>query len=393
MIDLTNVERFERLPEEVLQLLLQLPTQHSKPLKVVIDTDLDNEIDDFFAIVQLALAHHDQLISIEAIYAAPYSFRSRLLDMIQAEDLIKIQEEGKDILPSEQVLVDSYSGQIDSINKLGFTPKDFLFPPEGGKEGDYDHVSIGPDVGMERSLEAIKDLVQRVCIDSPVLRGSNSYLSNNCPVRSEAVDHLIALARNASTSDPIYVIGLACATNLASALLLAPDIRDKVVMTWTAGYPTNVTDLINTSFNLEQDINAAQVLFSSGVPLVYLPGFYIGQQLTLSQPDMEDWFAVAESGPIGKFLYEKYMNNPLFNWYGIDPGNLIGRIWNIWDMINGSWLLNPSAVASRQVRTPKLYDNRLWVPDPNGQWMIEAYYTSYNSIFPNFVQKLQTFAR
>ena len=63
---------------------------------------------------------------------------------------------------------------------------------------------------------------------------------------------------------------------MASALLLAPDFRDKVVMTWTAGYPTNVTDLTNTSFNLSQDVGAAQVLFSSGVPLVYLPGFYIG---------------------------------------------------------------------------------------------------------------------
>ncbi len=387
MIDLTNSDTFERLPEAQLQSLLKLPEIGDKTLKIVIDTDLDNEIDDFFAIVQLALAHHDKLINIEAIYAAPYSFRSRLLDLIQAQNLLTLKE---DLSPPEQALVNSYSAQIDAIKNLGFNPQeDFLFPPEGGPEGSYDHVAIGPDVGMERSFKAIQDLVPLLGIDTHIFKGADSYLRNGCPVRSEAVEHLIELARNASTSDPIYVIGIACATNLASALLLAPDIRDKVVMTWTAGYPVNVTDLTNTSFNLSQDVNAAQVLFSSGVPLVYLPGFYIGQQLTLSKADMEAWFA--KSGSIGEFLYQKYMNNPLYNWYGIDPDNLFGRIWNIWDLVNGSWLLNPSAVNSRQVRTPKLNDDRLWVPDPNGQWMVEAYYISYNSIFPDFARKLQEF--
>lgn len=384
MIDLTDSEAFRPLPEETLQSLLQLPTNRDKPLRVVIDTDLDNEIDDFFAIVQLALAHHEGLIRIEGVYAAPFSFRARLLSMIQAEDLQGIQ----DLSPPEQDLVNAYAGQIDAIHQLGLDPKeDFLFPPEGGPPGSYDHVAIGPDVGMERSFEAIQGFVRLVSIDAPVLRGANSYMQNGCPVRSEAVEHLIELAQTASTDDPIYVIGIACATNLASALLLAPGIRDRVVMTWTAGYPTNVTDLVNTSFNLEQDVNASQVLFSSGVPLVYLPGFYIGQQLTLSKPDMEAWFA--KSGIVGEFLYEKYMHNPLFKWYGIDPNNLTGRIWNIWDLINGSWLLNPSSVSPRQVRTPKLSDDKLWVPDPNGQWMVEAYYTSYNSIFPEFVRELK----
>ena len=91
-------------------------------------------------------------------------------------------------------------------------------------------------------------------------------------------------------------------------------------MTWTAGYPTNVTTIKNTSFNLEQDITAAQVLFTSGFPLVYLPGFYIGQQLTLSKPDTLAWFKW--KGIAGDILYERYMDNLLFKWYGIDPEDL-----------------------------------------------------------------------
>ena len=106
---------------------------------------------------------------------------------------------------------------------------------------------------------------------------------------------------------------------------------------------------------------------------------------------MQAWFE--NSGRVGKALYQRYMCNPLFKWYGIDPEELFGRIWNIWDLINGAWLLNPSAVASRPVRAPRLSDERLWVPDQDGHWIRENTYTSYNSIFPEFARKLQKFAR
>jgi inosine-uridine nucleoside N-ribohydrolase len=392
MIDLSQSPLFPRLPEELLISLLALPSTRSKPLRVVVDTDLDNEIDDFFALVHLCLAQAAAEVQLEAIYAAPYSFRSRLLDMLQAMDLQKLP--ARVLSKPEQDLVASYADQINQIQQnLNLDPRSFLWPPEGAPESAppnaYDHVAIGPQVGMERSFTQARELLDLIGSDTPLFRGANSYLQNGCPVRSEAVDHLIDLARSASSANPIYVIGLACATNLASALLLAPDIRDKVVMTWTAGYPTNVTDLANTSFNLSQDVAAAQVLFSSGVPLVYLPGFYIGQQLTLSQPDIEHWFA--GTGRIGAALAELYRQNPLFNWYGIDANNLSGRIWNIWDLINGAWLVKPGSVASRLVRAPKLNDDRYWVPDPDGNWIRENTYTSYNSIFPDFVTRLASF--
>ncbi len=392
MINLTNSPAFPRIDQALLKgKTMTSPTKTNtttnKPLRVVIDTDLDNEIDDFFALAHLAMAHHDKTICIEGIYAAPFSFRTRLLEMLQAMELQKL----KNPSPQEQAVINAYAGQIASIEAQGDDPRDWLYPPSGGPKGSYDHVSIGPRVGMERSFDAIVDFLPALEIDPPVFKGAIQYMTNGCPVRSEAVDHLIKLAMDASPEDPIYVMGLACATNLASALLLEPRIRENVVMTWTAGYPTNVTTLVNTSFNLEQDVNASQVLFSSGVPLVYLPGFYIGQQLTLSAPDVQCWFK--DSGQIGHLLYHRYHHNPLFKWYGIDPNNLFGRIWNIWDLINGAWLVNPGAVTSQQVRTPLLNDDKYWVPDPQGQLMIEGSYTSYNSVMPAFARRLQQFAK
>ncbi|MFQ3197257.1 MAG: purine nucleosidase [Paraglaciecola sp.] len=388
MIDLTNNTLFPPIDEKILTgKTMTSPTLANKPLRVVIDTDLDNEVDDFFALAHLALAHHDKTIHIEAIYAAPYSFRSRLLEMLQALDLQKL----KNPSPQEQAVIDSYAGQIASIKAQGDNPQDWLYPPSGGPEGSYDHVAIGPKVGMERSFSAINTLLPALKIKPPVFKGASEYMTNGCPVRSEAIDHLIKLAMKASPEDPIYVMGLACATNLASALLIEPRIRENVIMTWTAGYPSNVTTSENTSFNLSQDVDAAQVLFSCGVPLVYLPGFYIGQQLTLSEPDMQCWFK--DSGCIGQLLFDRYNNNPLFKWYGINPDNLAGRIWNIWDLVNGAWLVNPGAVKTQQVRTPLLNDDKFWVTNPMGQLMVEGSYTSYNLVMPDFVRRLQQFAK
>lgn len=363
-----------------LESLLQLPSERTSPLRIVLDTDFNNEIDDFFALTYLLLPNDN--INVEAIYAAPFSFLERLKSLLAANELIKDKIEN--LTDSEQALVDKYKSEIEAIEKLGIDPEDLL------KKGS--HVSLTPEEGMETSYkELVKFMKLFPELDIPIYKGAKNYLKNNCPERSEAVTHLINLARNASTDDPIYVIGIACATNLASALMIAPDIKDKVVFIWTAGYPTNVTDLKNTSFNLEQDILASQILFSSGVPLVYIPGFYIGQQLTLSQVDAENWFK--KSGPIGKALYKRYINNPLFDWYGKDKNDLFGQIWNIWDLINVAWLLDPSSVNSQIVDSVKLTNKTYWKKMKDPHIIREGYYTNYNSIFPTFAKKLREYEK
>ena len=366
------------LNEEKLNSLLKLPNQKDQKIRVVLDTDFNNEIDDFFALTWLLLQRDK--IEIEGIYAAPFSFRHRLMELLQAYSLMN---SGYDNLTStEKDLIATYKGQIKAIEGLGIDPVSLADPGQ--------HVALTPGEGMETSYIELLEFTQLFGeINIPILRGADRYTENGCPVRSDAVQHLINLARDNSSGEPIYVIGLACATNLASALLLAPDIKDKVVFVWTAGYPTNVTSLKNGSFNLEQDLFASQVLFSSGVPLVYIPGFYIGQQLTLSQADMEAWFR--PSGAIGEALYSRYMNNPLFTWYGINPENLFGRVWTIWDAICIAWMVNPEAVPSHCVQSPILNDDAYWVSQANSHLIRECYAADYNGVFPLFAEQLRSF--
>ena len=187
------------------------------------------------------------------------------------------------------------------------------------------------------------------------------------------------------TDEPLYVAAIGCLTNVASALIMEPRIVDRMVVTWTAGYPTHVP-LFNHSFNLEQDIAATQVVLESGVPLVYLPGYYLGAQLRLSLPEMEAW--VKGRGPIGDYLYELFTHNPIHQQRGI-VGHF-GRTWVIWDLINFAWLMHPAWVPTRLVPVPRLGADQYWHADgAPGHLIREGVEIDRDGIFRDFLMKLE----
>lgn len=378
---------FPQLSCEELEDILKLPTSQDNPLRVVLDTDFNNEVDDYFALVWLLLQSLEPLeqlnrINLEAIYIAPYSFKTRLESLLAAYDVYLIPP--GDRTEEEEELLAGYESRIQAILNLGITPDELALDP---------HLNGSGDLGVEKSYQSVLSLFQLMGISSQnkVFKGATHFMNAPYqPVESEAVQHLIELALTASPSHPLYVISIGCPTNVASALLQNPEILDKIVVIWDAGYPTNVHNLVNDSLNLDEDLFASQLLFNSGVPLVYIPGFYIAQQLNMSLPDVTEWFQ--QSGQVGNLLYDRYINNPLFSFYGIDPTNLFGRNWVIWDIANVAWLLNPSSVSSKLVKSPILTDEKKWDINPNGHWIREAYQISVNSIFPDFARHLRTWS-
>lgn len=145
----------------------------SGKVRVVIDTDTFNEIDDQFAIVY-ALLSEDRMTT-EAIYAAPY-FNSRSTG------------------------------------------------PADGMEKSYEEIL--------RLLE----LMGRPA-DGFVFRGSTDYVGDALkPQRNAAVDDLIARAMASSPEDPLHIIALAAITNVASAIMLEPRIIDRIVVCWLGGH-------------------------------------------------------------------------------------------------------------------------------------------------------------
>ena len=87
----------------------------------------------------------------------------------------------------------------------------------------------------------------------------------------------------------LHVVAIGAVTNIAAALLMEPEIITRMVVSWTSGFPTFVRFSNSPSMNLVQDQHASRLLFDSGVPLLYLPGYYIGEQLVMSLPESERW--------------------------------------------------------------------------------------------------------
>jgi purine nucleosidase len=362
---------FRRLPPHG-HLARLAPPRH-RP-RVVIDTDAANEIDDQFALAWALLS--PERLEVLAVYAAPYSFEHRRQEMLRAQaaraapgqasafDLALLQQHGAKL--------DRFAQRGWALDAIGHWP-----------------VFCTPGEGMRRSFDEIGRVFDglRLPHAGRVYRGSAGYLADErTPQMSDAVEQLIAAARATPLDgDPLYVVALGCVTNIASALLAAPDIAEHIVVVWTSGYPSQAPH-INFSLNLEQDMAASRVLFDSGVPLVYLPGFQVGAQLRLSLPEMARH--VQPSGAIGAELHRLYLNNPLTDFAGLDV-HAPGFSWVIWDLINIAYLLNPDWVPSTLVATPRLSEDRRWLARPEAPPMREAYAVARDAIFADFFAALK----
>ncbi len=360
---------FPKLSEERRRQMLALPTG---PVRAVFDTDAKNEIDDQFALTW-ALLSPDK-ITVEASFAAPFSFQYRIDELIQAHE-IQLRGATGTLRRDEADLLARYQDWLGHLAQQGVNPRAL----QQGSPGN----------GMERSYDEIVLIYEKLGINpqGKVFKGSNRYLTSlDDKLHSPAAERLVELAMASPDDFPLYVIGIGCVTNIAAALLLEPEIVNKIVVTWTSGYPTT-TNQINYSFNLEQDMVASKLMFDSGVPLVYLPGYHIGAQLRLSLPEMETW--VKGKGGIGDYLYWLYMNNPIRAMDGVSDH--YGRTWIIWDLINVAWLLDPNWVPSELVPAAVIGNDKKWQRDLPGRHLIrEAYEINRDAIFRDFFKKLES---
>lgn len=206
-----------------------------KKLRVIIDTDAKNEVDDQFAVVQAVLT---ESFDIRAIIAAHFG-----------------------TLKSEHSMNDSF----DEINKLlGLM----------GKTGSVD-----------------------------VLHGAeNAMTAEEKPVISEGAKLIIEEAMK-EDDRPLYIAFLGPLTDMASALLMKPEIAEKnITVIWIGGrdWPAG-----GWEYNLKNDVFAANVLFKSKVQLWQVPrNVYRMMPVTFA----ELWDKVYPYGEIGRYLAQNVVD-------------------------------------------------------------------------------------
>ena len=195
----------------------------------------------------------------------------------------------------------------------------------------FNNRSSSPADGMERSYQEILKLLRLSKLECPVYRGSNRYLPDEqTPVASDAAKHLTELAMRYSPEKPLYVVAIGAITNVASALLMKPEIADNIVVVWLGGNALEWHD--NIELNIRQDVASARVVFASGAPLVMLPCLGVVSAFTSTEPELTYWLK-------GKNDLCDYLVQ-----HTVEAANEYakGRVWSrvIWDVTTVGWLLN-----------------------------------------------------
>ena len=283
---------------------------------VVIDTDTYNEIDDQYALSYLIKS--DEKLDLKAIYAAPF----------------------------------------------------------------FNEKSTGPEDGMEKSYREIMNvltLLEREDLKEHVYRGSTEYLpSETEPVISDAAKDLAKRAMDYTEEHPLYVVAIAAITNVASALLLNPDIKNRIVLIWLGGNATNWPD--NKEFNLYQDVAGARIVFGCGVPLVQLPCMGVVSAFTTSGPELEYHLG-------GKNKLCDYLVNVTTTEAAACNG---GPVWTrpIWDVTAVAWLLDGDFEEDCLIHSPiPEYDNR-YAFDNNRHFIKYVYHIKRDKLFADLFAKL-----
>ena len=293
--------------------LLQRP---QGKVRVVLDSDAFNEIDDQYAL-SYALSIPDKL-EVEAIYAAPF------------------------------------------FNRLSSSPAD----------------------GMEKSYEEIHRLIpllHREDLKDQVYRGSTDYLKDEqTPQDSPAARDLVRRAMAMPEGERLYVVAIGAITNVASALIMEPAIRDKIILVWLGGNGYHWPD--TKEFNMRQDIAAARVVFDCGAPMVQIPCKGVTSHLSTTEPELREHM-------LGKSDIGTYLYNITCNIVNHQPGKCWSRV--IWDLSAMMWLAGPEDSFIEHIdHSPLVSYDGMYIADKHRHLIKVIDYVYRDIIFQEFFSVL-----
>lgn len=155
----------------------------------------------------------------------------------------------------------------------------------------------------QESYEEILHILKLVAPlrEPPVFHGAaHAMPEETTPVDSPAVQNLIRHAR-CEDARPLYVAVQGAATNVASALLLAPDIASRITVVWIGGgtYPEGELE-----FNVENDLHAANCLLKSSAEVWQVPKNVYSSMVVPFSVLLEQ---VAPCGALGEYLMARVM--------------------------------------------------------------------------------------
>ncbi len=258
------------------------PGFQGEPIKVIIDADTANEVDDLFAIV------------------------SGLLDF--------------------------------NLEVVGLTAAQYHTSPQAPRD------SVG------ESYRLNNDILQLLNRDLPNVMGSNHpMVSQWRPQKSEAAEYIIDTAKSSEAGE-LNIAVLGPCTNVASAVLMAPEIIEKIKVHYIGFWHNPTTNTWNKrEFNTNNDPNAVDVLLNNSRLNLSVMSASTSQHLVF-QKSVVDTHLKGKGG-IKDYLLDRWDNFDRW-WDKKDPEK---TKWIMWDVALIEALANPDLAKNGVFTAP--HDN------------------------------------
>ena len=148
------------------------------------------------------------------------------------------------------------------------------------------------DRSMQESRDEIDLLLNLMQLDQQVTVANGAPTGipdEQTPLVSDGARLIIAESKLAASNDPLYVAFLGPLTDMASAILLDPDIVDRhIVVIWIGGVGYGgVETYPGVEFNLRNDIAAANVVYDSRITVWQVPS-NVYSQVSVGYAELEE---------------------------------------------------------------------------------------------------------
>jgi len=250
------------------------------------------------------------------------------------------------------------------------------FKIEGFVAANFDNnrPEAGPD-SVDASFKEIRTILSKAGLAGkwPILRGSAPMQYKFEPSESEGVDFIIKKAMESTPEDPLWIVGLGAATDIASAYLKEPRIADRIFVFWhfRTRWPEKCWN-----FNVIGDVRAARIVFHSDLSFVL---FDTGTHLVCPMEESEKFMSYGE---LGKYLHEyryqsSYYQRP-------DKG--------FFDLGDIAALVDPSLASWEVVKCPEVDWDLSYQFKGNKGSILRCYDIDRDATYALFNRKLKAFA-
>lgn len=274
-----------------------------------------------------------------------------------------------------RIVIDSdAANEIDDLYAIALA----LRAPERFRIEGFVATHFAQWAGRE-SIQESYDLLNQL-LDVAGLAGAYTVAKGGDPMRylgepsdSDGARLIIERAHAGHADDPLWVLGLGAATNLASALLIDPSIVPKVRVIYHArsewSWPQR-----SEQFNVGGDTQAVRSLLASGAPLVW---FDTGQQLTCPMSVTAE--QLLPLGGLPAYLHEFRLRKPYFQ--GEDKG--------FFDLGDIAWMMQPDVCRSEVVDVPSMDWKMMFHHEGNLGQMLRVSGISADPVWALFFERMR----